>query len=144
MKLLFKNLKVQKIALGTIATATTLIPLTSNVPSAQAHCTAYHPHHCVRDIKPPDIRPNPQNWFKVRVTICNSTRSPVFYSLGGESHRVASGKCWTHSISKDAKHVKLVYDGSYKRGYQRLVRFTRHRGRYSFHSKGRYIYLRQR
>ena len=133
--------------LGVVSVGATLAgSLLIGEREAQAHCTAYHPHHCIEDNLPDiDVRPNPQQWFKVRVKICNDTDIPIFYTLPAreESHRVGVDKCWTHTVNRPLgeNYTRIRWDKSTNSGFQANTRTIFHRKEYWFKKRGSRIWL---
>lgn len=120
------------LVLGVLSAGTILAgSLAIGQQKAQAHCTLYHPHHCPVPTPPPTIRPDPVRWSEVRVKICNSTGSAIFYNIHNSSQRLPNRKCRTHTrkVTPGTTALRMRWDNGKNRDVSRLVL---HRKTYRF------------
>lgn len=137
----YKSLRIGLLA--AVALLVTVLGFVLTTQTASAHCTLYHPHHCVEEVieDPADalIRDRPSGsesssclavWthedYEFRIS--NETSNTVYYSINGDDFSLSAGYYRNHSYPKARGSnscntvryslPRIEFDYSYTSGYQ--------------------------
>jgi hypothetical protein len=156
---LMQNLLTKTVVAFAVAALAMIVTMQFTAKPAMAHCTLYHPAHCVEEVieDPADalIRDRPSespSCFAVwthedyEFSISNEANTVVYYSINGDSYSISAGGYQSYSYPQARgsnscnteyyNRPQIEYDSSYVSGYQEQSYGLDDNGAYKFERSG--------